>query len=87
LEADINGYFSIFWVDLNTQTRVDNVVLDNKRLIKVVDILGRENKGTKDESLWWRNSWEENNSWINKTPLNWVGFYLVGLTVLISNFF
>ena len=51
LEADINGYFSTFGVDLNTQTGVDNFVLDNKRLIKVVDILGRENKGTKDESL------------------------------------
>jgi hypothetical protein len=51
LEADINGYFSTFGVDLNTQTGVDNFVLDNKRLIKVVDILGRENKGAKDESL------------------------------------
>ena len=51
MEADINGCFSTFGVDLNTQTGVDNVVLDNKRLIKVVDILGRENKGTKDESL------------------------------------
>ena len=53
MEADINGYFSIFWVDLNTQTRVDNVVLDNKRLIKVVDIFGRENTGTKNELLFY----------------------------------
>ena len=38
-------------VDLNTPTGIDNFVVENKRLIKVVDILGRENRGDKNKPL------------------------------------
>ncbi len=38
-------------VDLNTQTGIDNFVVENKRLIKVVDFLGRENRGDKNKPL------------------------------------
>lgn len=45
-----NGTTYGFWtfihnntgVDLNTPTAIDNFVLENKRLIKIVDLLGRE---------------------------------------------
>ena len=40
-------------VDLNTPTGIDNFVVENKRLIKVVDVLGRENRGTKNEPLFY----------------------------------
>ena len=38
-------------VDLNIPTGIDNFVVENKRLIKVVDILGRENGGDKNNPL------------------------------------
>ena len=38
-------------VDLNTQTGIINFVVDNKRLVKVVDILGRESKILKNQPL------------------------------------
>ena len=38
-------------VDLNTQTGIGNFVVENKRLIKVVDFLGRENRGDKNKPL------------------------------------
>ena len=38
-------------IDLNTPTGIDNFVVDNKRLIKVVDILGREKWGDKNKPL------------------------------------
>ena len=38
-------------VDLNIPTGIDNFVVENKRLIKVVDILGRENRGDKNKPL------------------------------------
>ncbi|MBO61373.1 MAG: hypothetical protein CMO63_05315 [Verrucomicrobiales bacterium] len=38
-------------VDLNTQTGIDNFVVENKRLIKVVDFLGRKNRGDKNKPL------------------------------------
>ena len=40
-------------VDLNTPTGVDEVLRNNKELIKIVDILGRETKGTKNEPLFY----------------------------------
>ena len=38
-------------VDLNIPTGIDNSVVENKRLIKVVDILGRENNGERNKLL------------------------------------
>ena len=38
-------------VDLNTPTGIDSFVVENKRLVKVVDILGRENRGDKNKPL------------------------------------
>ena len=38
-------------VDLNIPTGIDNSVVENKRLIKVVDILGRKNKGERNKLL------------------------------------
>ena len=38
-------------VDLNTQTGIDNFSVENKRLIKVVDFLGRVNRGDKNKPL------------------------------------
>ena len=38
-------------VDLNTATGIDNFVVENKRLIKVVDFLGRANRGDKNKPL------------------------------------
>ena len=49
----INGDFSTPGVDLNTQTGIDNIILDNKRLLKVVDILGRDVEERKNISLFY----------------------------------
>ena len=38
-------------VDLNTPTGIDNFVVENKRLIKIVDILGRQNREDKNKPL------------------------------------
>jgi hypothetical protein len=38
-------------IDLNTPTGIDNFVVENKRLIKVVDILGRETNETRNKFL------------------------------------
>ena len=40
-------------VDLNIPTGVDEVLRNNKELIKIVDILGRETKVTKNEPLFY----------------------------------
>ena len=40
-------------VGLNTPTGIDNFVVENKRLIKVVDVLGRENRGDKNKPLFY----------------------------------
>jgi len=38
-------------IDLNTSTGIDIFFVENKRLIKLVDILGRENRGDKNKPL------------------------------------
>ncbi len=38
-------------VNQNTQTGIDNYVIDNKRIIKTVDLLGRETKYTNQPLL------------------------------------
>lgn len=40
-------------VDQNTQTGIDNYVLENRRLIKIIDILGKESKEIKNQSLFY----------------------------------
>jgi hypothetical protein len=40
-------------VDQNTITGVDNFILLNKRLIKIVDVLGRESKEIKNQPLYY----------------------------------
>ena len=40
-------------VDLNTSTGVDNFVLHYKRLVKIVDVLGRESKEIKNQPLYY----------------------------------
>ena len=40
-------------VDLNISTSTDNFVFENKRLIKIVDLLGRESEGSKNEPLFY----------------------------------
>ena len=40
-------------VDLNTSTGIDNFVVDNKRLIKIVNLLGRESIGLKNQPLFY----------------------------------
>ena len=45
------------WVALKTSQAgtavIDNFVIDTKRLIKVVDILGKESKGLKNQPLFY----------------------------------
>ena len=40
-------------VDLNTTTGIDNIFPNNKQLIKIVDVLGREITGVKNEPLFY----------------------------------
>jgi hypothetical protein len=40
-------------VDLNTPTGIDNFVVENKRLIKIVDLLGRESEEIKNQHLFY----------------------------------
>ena len=40
-------------VNQNTQTGIDNYVYENRRLIKIVDILGKESKEIKNQSLFY----------------------------------
>ncbi|MDA9228077.1 hypothetical protein N9O83_02730 [Flavobacteriales bacterium] len=40
-------------VDQNTQTGIDNYALENRRLIKILDILGKESKEIKNQSLFY----------------------------------
>ena len=40
-------------VDLNTPTAINNFVLEKKRLINVVDIIGRQSKGLKNQPLFY----------------------------------
>jgi len=40
-------------VDLNTPTGIDNFVVENKRLIKIVDLLGRESEEIKNQHFFY----------------------------------
>ncbi|MBL6663779.1 MAG: hypothetical protein ISP71_06720 [Flavobacteriales bacterium] len=40
-------------IDLNTSTAIDNFVLHHKRLVKIVDVLGRESKEIKNQPLYY----------------------------------
>ena len=40
-------------IDLNTSTAIDNFVLHHKRLVKIVDVLGRETKEIKNQPLYY----------------------------------
>ena len=40
-------------IDLNTSTSIDNFVLHHKRLVKIVDVLGRECKEIKNQPLYY----------------------------------
>tara|TARA_B110000305_G_scaffold127265_1_gene142488 strand:- start:40 stop:669 length:630 start_codon:yes stop_codon:yes gene_type:complete len=40
-------------VDLNTPTGIDNFVVENKRLIKIVDLFGRESEEIKNQHLFY----------------------------------
>jgi hypothetical protein len=40
-------------VDLNTPTGIDNFFVENKRLIKIVDLLGRESEEIKNQHLFY----------------------------------
>ena len=40
-------------IDLNTTTAIDNFVLHHKRLVKIVDLLGRESKEIKNQLLYY----------------------------------
>ena len=40
-------------VDLNTPTGIDNIFPNNKQLIKIVDLLGRESKDLKNQPLFY----------------------------------
>ena len=40
-------------VNQNTQTGIDNYVLENRRLIKILNILGKESKEIKNQSLFY----------------------------------
>ena len=40
-------------IDLNTSTAIDNFVLHHKRLVKIVDLLGRETKEIKNQPLYY----------------------------------
>ena len=40
-------------IDLNTPTGIDNFVVENKRLIKIVDLLGRESEEIKNQHFFY----------------------------------
>ena len=40
-------------VDLNTLTGIDNFILHNKRLVNIIDVLGRESKEIKNQPLYY----------------------------------
>ena len=40
-------------IDLNTSTAIDNFVIHHKRLVKIVDVLGRETKEIKNQPLYY----------------------------------
>ena len=40
-------------IDLNTSTAIDNFVIHHKRLVKIVDVLGRESKEIKNQPLYY----------------------------------
>ena len=49
----VAGDYSNPGVDLNTPTGIDNIFPNNKKLIKIVDVLGREITGVKNEPLFY----------------------------------
>ena len=40
-------------IDLNTSTAIDSFILYNKRLVKIVDVLGRESKEIYNQPLYY----------------------------------